>query len=108
MRHVLAGFAGLASALLGFAAAAQQVGDPAAGRRLAEAWCSQCHAIGPGASGPESGAAPGFPAVAEMPSTTAMSLHAFLRTPHARMPDIQMTPHQLDDLIAYILSLQNR
>jgi mono/diheme cytochrome c family protein len=99
----------LAGALLAPAAAlAQQEGDPAAGRRLAEAWCSGCHVIGPGASGPASDAVPTFPAVARMPSTTGMSLRAFLLTPHARMPDIQMSREQVDDIAAYILSLRGR
>ena len=55
-----------------------------------------------------SDAVPTFPAVARMPSTTGMSLHAFLLTPHARMPDIQMSRGQIDDITAYILSLRDR
>ena len=100
---------GLEAALLAPAAArAQQEGDSAAGRRLAEAWCSGCHVIGPGASGPASDAVPTFPAVARMPSTTGMSLRVFLQTPHSRMPDIQMSREQTDDIIAYILGLRDR
>ena len=43
-----------------------------------------------------------------MPSTTGMSLRAFLLTPHARMPDIQMSGKQIDGVVAYILSLRGR
>jgi len=75
---------------------------------LAEGWCSNCHVIGPGASGPASDAVPTFPAVARMPSTTVMSLRVFLRTPHSRMPDVQMSREQTDDIIAYILGLRDR
>jgi mono/diheme cytochrome c family protein len=107
MRRKLALVVGLAGALLAMTAGAQQEGDPTAGRRLAEAWCSGCHVIGPGASGPASDAVPTFPAVARMPSTTGMSLRAFLLTPHARMPDIQMSREQIDDVVAYILGLRN-
>jgi len=89
-------------------ALAQQVGDPRNGRRLAEAWCSQCHLIGPGASGPTSDAVPTFPSVARMASTTGMSLRAFLLTPHPRMPNIQYSREELDDIVAYILSLRGR
>jgi mono/diheme cytochrome c family protein len=109
MRRRLAVVLGLAGALVApVAARAQQEGDRAAGRRLAEAWCSGCHVIGPGASGPASDAVPSFPAVARMPSTTGMSLRAFLLTPHSRMPDIQMSREQIDDITAYILSLRDR
>jgi mono/diheme cytochrome c family protein len=90
------------------AARAQQAGDPAAGRRLAEGWCSNCHVIGPGQSGPASDAVPTFPSVAERASTTEMSLRVFLQTPHANMPNYQLTRAQLDDLVAYILSLKRR
>lgn len=85
------------------AVAASAQGDPDAGRRLAEAQCASCHAVAPGAPVPRPGA-PSFAAVARMPSTTALSLHAFLRTPHGRMPDIVLTPAQLDDVTAWILS----
>lgn len=38
-------------------ASAQQDGDPPAGPRFAEAWCSSnCHVISPGASGAGAGA----------------------------------------------------
>jgi hypothetical protein len=43
-----------------------------------------------------------------MSSTTGMSLRAFLLTPHARMPDIQLSREQTDDVVAYILSLRDR
>lgn len=106
MRRILT--AAMAGALAAAPAGAEQEGDPAAGRRLAEAWCSSCHVIGPGASGPASDAVPTFPSVARMPSTTGMSLRAFLLTPHARMPDIQMSREQTDDVVAYILGLRGR
>ncbi|MGG5817177.1 c-type cytochrome [Falsiroseomonas sp. HW251] len=88
---------------LAVAAAAQ--GDPATGRRLAEAQCASCHAVAGGGPSPNM-AAPPFAAVARMPSTTALSLQAFLRTPHGQMPDVVLTPAQLDDVTAWILSLR--
>jgi mono/diheme cytochrome c family protein len=108
MRRDLLAIAALAVLAGGGPASAQQIGDPVAGRRLAEMWCSNCHVIGPNAAGPGSDAVPTFPGIARMPSTTAMSLRAFLQTPHARMPDIQMSREQIDDVIAYILSLRDR
>ncbi len=51
----------------------QRVGDPAAGKRLAEATCQECH----GAQN-TSYEAPAFSAIAAMPSTTVQSLDVFL------------------------------
>ena len=100
----------LPAALLAIAlpATAQEIGDTAAGRQLAETWCSTCHVVGPSVTRGASNGAPPFAAVAQMKSTTPMSLHAFLQTPHARMPDLHLTRDQIDDLSAYILSLRHR
>lgn len=83
-----------------------EAGDPIAGRRLAETWCANCHRIAPQGPGPVSDAAPAFAAVAAMPSTTRMALSAFLQTPHPRMPNYQLTREEMDDVIAYLLSLR--
>jgi mono/diheme cytochrome c family protein len=107
-RDLTALVAAAAAVLAGGSAAAQQTGDAEAGRRLAETWCSNCHVIGPGASGPASDAVPTFPSVARMPSTTEMSLRAFLQTPHARMPDYRLTQAELDGVVAWILALKGR
>ena len=85
-------------------ALAQEAGDPVAGKRLAEQLCAKCHAL-PGAV--MSGfVAPNLVAVAKMPSTTGLSLHVFLQTPHAKMPNYQFSRAEMDDVIAYILSLK--
>ena len=80
---------------------AQQTGDPAAGRRLAEASCVQCHGS---ATAPQK--APALAAIAATPSTTAESLGVFLRTSHAKMPNLILNASERDDVIAYILSLR--
>lgn len=85
------------------AAMAEQV---AYGRAVAESWCANCHVVSRQARGPAGDAAPPFQAIARMPSTTEMSLRAFLRTPHARMPDYQLSQIELDGVVAYILSLR--
>ncbi len=76
---------------------AQQLGDPAAGERLAAANCARCHAHG---------AAPAFAKIAAMPSTTQLSLGVFLRTSHGSMPNHILSAEDRNDLIAYILSLR--
>ena len=101
---VLMLFAGAAMPAL----AQTEPGDPAAGLRLAATWCANCHRVAPGGPGPANDAAPTFAAISAMPSTTALSLRAFLQTSHRNMPNFQLTPAQSDNLIAYILSLRAR
>ncbi|HUI97914.1 MAG TPA: cytochrome c [Xanthobacteraceae bacterium] len=80
-------------------------GNVANGRHLAEHWCGSCHQMrsAPGRRGVAS-----FAQVARLPSTTALSLRAFLYTSHADMPNIQLSSADADDLIAFILSLKTR
>ena len=86
---------------------AQSKGDPAAGQRLAERWCSgACHISGPTSQRGTSSGVPTFAAIARMPSTTRMSLSVFLQTPHAGMPDLHLTRDEIADVAAYILSLR--
>lgn len=75
----------------------------AAGYRLAEAWCKDCHAID--AAGAK-GRARDFVTIANRTSTTALSLKVFMKTSHHRMPNLIIMPDQADDLVNYILSLK--
>lgn len=87
-------------------ALAQDVGaDIAAGHHIADQWCSACHKIDAASTG---GLAPAFPEVANLPSTTALSLTVFLRTSHTKMPNVQLTQAQADAVVAYILSLKGK
>jgi len=102
--------AALVLAALAGGAAAQTAGDAVAGAALARSWCANCHVVGrgPGASPASGDAVPTFASIAAMPSTTALSLRAFLQTPHRRMPDFMLSRAETDDLIAYILSLKGQ
>jgi len=109
-RHILiAAIAALAALLfvrLHNASGAPLSSDSAAaGHRLAEAWCKDCHAIEPATMGTRGGP-PDFVAIANRPSTTALSLKVFFRTSHRRMPNLIIAPEQADDLTNYILSLK--
>ena len=53
-------------------------------------------------------AVPSFMAIAAMPSTTMLSIRAFLHMPHDVMPDYRLSEEQIDDLGAYILGLSGR
>jgi mono/diheme cytochrome c family protein len=96
----------VAALLAGAAAGAQQLGNAADGRRLAQEWCGACHMVGPDQRRGAADLAPPFAEIAADPRTTDFRLRAFLRTPHLRMPNFMLTPVETDDLIAYILSLR--
>ena len=75
------------------------------GQRIAEEFCIACHEVRPkdgvALLGPQ-----GFPAIANLPSTNALSLNVFFQSVHSNMPDLHLTRSERDDLIAYILSLK--
>lgn len=76
------------------------------GLRLSRQWCAACHAISRDMPPPAGDAVPGFPAIAAMPSTTETGLRVFLQTPHANMPNFQLSRAELDAMVAYLLSLR--
>jgi mono/diheme cytochrome c family protein len=86
--------------------AAQTIGDPDAGRTLAETWCVNCHVVTQSQSQGTSTGAPSFRAIAAQTAITPMALSAFLQTPHHRMPDLHLSRTEIDDVSAYILSLR--
>jgi mono/diheme cytochrome c family protein len=91
-----------------FSLGACAASDVTAGRRLAERWCSNCHVVGPTEQQGTSTGAPPFSAIAQMSSTTPMSLRAFLMTSHPPMPDLHLTRDEIDDVSTYIISLKRR
>jgi cytochrome c len=93
----------------GTVAFAQEPGDIAAGRRLAQQWCSECHQIDAarGRADPKA-EAPSFIEVANEPSTTPLSLRVFFQSNHENMPNLHISQSQADDLAAYILSLKQK
>lgn len=78
----------------------------AEGRKLAEQWCAECHVIDRDQDFAGSDAIPTFPEVAASPAVTSAGLKAFFSSPHQQMPDIQLTQQQIDEIVAYILSLR--
>ena len=86
--------------------AEEMLGDPTAGHRLAANVCSACHVIAPGQTSTTDVDAPAFPDLANTPRVTALSLRVFLQSPHDRMPDLHLGRDETDDIIAYILSLE--
>ena len=72
---------------------------------MAERWCAKCHAIAPGRRGPEPGI-PSFMRMAADPENTRSALRHFITIPHFEMPPQSLTTAEIDDVIAYILSLR--
>lgn len=77
------------------------------GHRLADAWCSGCHIIGPHLL-EMPGPPPSFQTVANQPGITVLALKVFFRTSHKNMPNIVISPAQSEALANYILSLKAR
>lgn len=86
-------------------ASGAQSSSAAAGHRLAEAWCKECHSIEAATIG-TANPGPDFIKVANQLSTTALSLKVFLQSSHRSMPNLILKPDEADNLINYILSLK--
>lgn len=82
-------------------------GDPASGLRLATGLCSPCHRVLPMILADRSDP-PSFQSIADLPSTTGISLFVFLHSNHRNMPDFIVSNTESNDLIAYILSLKKK
>jgi mono/diheme cytochrome c family protein len=77
--------------------------DVARGEFIAKRWCAACHLVAPEQTRAVADV-PSFAAVARM-KLPAESLKAFLSDPHPRMPDMSLTRSEIDDIVAYIRSL---
>ena len=87
-------------------AKAATLGDPKAGRLYAQTQCASCHSIVPtGNTSPVDAATP-FQAVADTSGMTRTALFVFFRSPHPTMPNLIVRGDDLDNIIAYILSLK--
>lgn len=93
--------------LIAGSAAAQQQPMAGEGLRVARQWCAACHVVSRDmpTPAPTMDAAPTFPSVASRADTTETGLRVFLQTPHANMPDWQLSRGELDAVVAHILSL---
>lgn len=98
----------LASALAAAAWNANaQDGDVAAGRALAREACNSCHVVEPTNVSPRVVVlGPNFQDIANTKGMTATALRVFLTTSHPKMPNLILTPEQIADVSAYILSLR--
>jgi mono/diheme cytochrome c family protein len=105
MRALMAALASVGWLVAG-AAAQDLAGNPDAGLEHARAVCADCHDVERDWDELAAFYGPPFVDIAALPSTTEMSLRAFLRSPHANMPNLILSDRELDDLVSYILSLK--
>ncbi len=96
--------AGVVVAIAGGAFAQGRAPDPAIGETLAKQWCAQCHVVDEGAT-PGADAGPPFAALARDPKKSESALRGFLHDPQQPMPPLDLSKQDIDDLVAYILSL---
>jgi mono/diheme cytochrome c family protein len=82
-------------------------GNPLRGRQIATTLCSSCHRVLP-MTLPDKGDPPSFQSIADLPSTTGLSLKVFLRSSHKNMPNLILSEPESDDVTAYILSLKKQ
>ena len=74
------------------------------GQALARQWCTSCHVVEPGQSA--SSRAPAFSEIAANERVTDDHLRAWLSTPHAQMPDMNLSRNEIKALISYFDSLR--
>jgi mono/diheme cytochrome c family protein len=101
-----AAFALLAAlASFGCAVPANAGGDAAHGAVMAKRWCANCHVV----SADQKSAKVDVPTFADIarrrPDDRALS--NFLVDPHPPMPNLSLTRQEIDDVVAYIRSLDS-
>lgn len=85
--------------------AAPAADDMAAGQKLAQSVCAQCHALARARPGAEAGI-PSLGAVAERPATTRQSVMALVQGPH--MSGLNLPADKAADVAAYVMSLRSK
>jgi len=91
--------------VVGATARADDAGPVAAGKAVAQTWCVNCHVV-TAEQTQGSDQAPTWTSIANRPGTTPDSLHGFLAQPHGKMPDFKLSKTDIDNVVAYILSLK--
>jgi mono/diheme cytochrome c family protein len=86
-----------------------QNGDVAAGHAFAREACNACHMVEAKQQKPRLIViGPAFRDIANTRGMTPTALRVFLTTSHPKMPNLILTPEEISDVTAYILSLRRR
>ena len=84
---------------------AEAAGIAFSGKQIAERWCSTCHMVGPKQESAAAVGTPSFMAISKKYGDSVDMLSGFLADPHPPMPSLSLTRQEINDLIAYIGSL---
>ena len=87
------------------AAGPRLMGVPSKGRRVAEKWCINCHVTSSEKTA-GSDAAPTWASIAADPDMTDTYIKSFLTNTHGQMQGISLSRQQINDVIAYIRTLE--
>ena len=87
---------------------AVDVGDAQKGLAYARRICADCHHVLRSDGQSPNRRAPTFSRIANTPGMSVTALTVWSRTVHPTMPNLVINPSDMDDLIAYILSLRDR
>ena len=85
------------------AADAEQVKRGAA---LAKTWCAACHVTGAQSQRSAADIAPPLAEIANNKKVSDARIHGILNRPHGKMPTDALTARQIENVVAYILSLR--
>ena len=88
-------------------AAAVELGNAAEGLEYAQKVCSDCHAVEKDTVMRLS-QVPSFQEVADAPGMTPRALVVWLTTSHPNMPDLIIPPDDMDNVVAYIMSMRTK
>jgi cytochrome c2 len=98
--------AGVCIFLLATSATAQELGSPSAGKEYAQRVCAACHDIEKGDDALFTDL-PSFQEIADTQGMSPRALRVWLQTSHPNMPDIIIPADDMDNVIAYIMSLRS-
>lgn len=88
-------------------ARAAGLGDMDAGLKYAQLRCAECHDIVSRNPMTTASDAPTFHVIANKPGISRTSLSSWLLSSHPKMPGLMIEPADLDNVIAFILSLKD-
>jgi tetratricopeptide (TPR) repeat protein len=86
----------------------QDIGDARKGLGYARKICASCHNVLSNDAASPNRQAPPFKKIANTPGMSVTALTVWSRTTHPTMPNLIIDASDMDDLIAYILSLRDR
>ncbi len=81
-------------------------GDAAHGGVIAKRWCAACHVVAADQQSAKVDAPPFADIAFRRPDDKAIA--RFLIDPHPKMPDMSLSRREIDDIVAYIRSLDTR